>query len=345
MALDPGTGAELWEYRGGSAGRPGRGADPFARDEARPNEAGVGALQDFQLADGRLYCLRDQKELVAINSETGAADWTYSAAGSTINPRFWIGTERIVLQARKPNQLVVLEAEHGGRVGRLSLAEGEGLERAPVPIDEDHVLVVPDRRTVKNLDLSRCQFTWDYRESAEMPVNGPPRVFVDAERVLVLHDGKLLIRLDPINGSKRWSSVLGIEDLSERPEAIACDERRAYCASHKMLRAFSMDDGTALWGHHLTGPENALWSVGLSDQYVFAYPSLPGLSDQEFGSMPLVVRAKETGALLQRFLFNATIASVQLRLDTRGALVATPHALWGLGRREAGAASGKEPIP
>ena len=59
-----------------------------------------------------------------------------------------------------------------------------------------------------------------------MPVNGPPRVFVDAERLLVLHDGKTA---DPARPGDRVEAVvqavLGIEDLSERPEAIACDER------------------------------------------------------------------------------------------------------------------------
>jgi hypothetical protein len=104
-----------------------------------------------------------------------------------------------------------------------------------------------------------------------------------------------------------------------------------------------MEDGGALWASHLTGPENALWSLGLSEHYLFAYPGLPGPSEQEIESMPLVVRKKETGALLQRFLFDATTANVHLRLDARGALVATPRVLWALTLREA--AAGKAPVP
>ena len=61
--------------------------------------------------------------------------------------------------------------------------------------------------------------------------------------------------------------------------------------------------------------------------------------------MPLVVRAKDNGALLQRFLFAATVADVHLKVDTRGALVATPRSFWGLGRRKAGSSPGGVTLP
>ena len=128
-----------------------------------------------------------------------------------------------MLQVQKPNQLLVLETDTGRQLGRAPLAEGESLERPPVPLDEDHVLLVTDRRTVKKFDMVRGQFSWDYRESLEMPVNGPPRVIVDAERVLVLHDGKILIRLDPVNGSRRWSGGARHRRPERAADAIVCD--------------------------------------------------------------------------------------------------------------------------
>ena len=69
--------------------------------------------------------------------------------------------------------------------------------------------------------------------------------------MLVLHEGRTLIRLDPATGSKRWSCPLGLEDLSNRPGAMAFDDRRFYCISR-----FTTDgdpacrlagDGTAAW--------------------------------------------------------------------------------------------------
>ena len=57
-------------------------------------------------------------------------------------------------------------------------------------------------------------------------------------------------------------------------------------------------------------------------------------SEDETESMPVVVRRPDTGALVQRFVFPATIADVGLRLDARGALVATSRALWALAERK-----------
>jgi outer membrane protein assembly factor BamB len=347
VALDPTTGAEQWRHTHGSAARTRRTPDPFARAEAAPAgpDSTRATLHDFHLVGGRLFCLRGDQELLALDGDSGAVDWSFSSPTGPINPRLWIGPDRALLQVQNPNQLVVLETDSGRLVARGALADGESLERAPVPIDEDHVLLVPDRRTVKKFDLSHGQFAWEYRESPEMPVNGPPRVMVDAERLLVLHDGRLLIRLDPVNGSKRWSVFLGIEDLSERPNSIACDDRRIYCASQQTLRSLSIDDGKTLWMCPLTGPDNAVWSLTLAERYVVAYPSASSLSDEELESMPVVARRQDTGALVQRFVFPATIADVNVRLDARGAVVATSRALWALCRRDAAspAQGGKEP--
>ena len=220
--------------------------------------------------------------MIALDAESGAVDWSFTSKDGAINPKLWVGASVLSCRSRIPTACWCWKPRPGRQLARAALAEGEALESAgPVPIDEDHVLLVADRRTVRNLDLGRGLFTWDYRESPEMPVNGPPRVLVDAERVLVLHDGRVLIRLDPQSGAKRWSSVLGIEDLSDRLDAIACDDRRVYCVSQQSLRALAVDDGSPLWACHLTGPENALWSIPLSDRHVLAYPSLSNLSEGE----------------------------------------------------------------
>jgi outer membrane protein assembly factor BamB len=346
IALDPTTGAAHWQYTASGAPRASRAPDPFARAAAAgTGEAARAPLHDFHVVGGRLLCLRGEQELIALDGDAGTIDWVFSARGGSINPKLWIGPERLVLQVQKPNQLLVLETDTGRQIARTSLAEGENLERAPVPIDDDHVLLVPDRRSVRKFELSTGQFIWDYRESSELPVNGPPRIIVDAERLLVLHDGRVLLRLDPVNGSRRWYAVLGIEDLSERLEAIACSGKRIFTVSQQRLRALSVDDGRPLWSCHLTGPEHAVWCLALSEKCVLTYPSLSNLSEDEMESMPVVVRRQDTGALVQRFVFPATIADVNVRLDARGALVATAHALWALSRHEAGSALELAPLP
>jgi hypothetical protein len=157
----------------------------------------------------------------------------------------------------------------------------------------------------------------------------------------VLHDGRFLIRLDPSSGSKRWYSVLGTEDLSDRPSSMAYDEKRFYCVSRQTLRAISLEDGKTIWSCQLTGPKDVLWSIALTRGHVMAYPSSTSpleVSDDEHPpvvqNMPVIVRQRETGALVQRFVFPTTIADVMFKVDPRGVLVATSRGLWGLGPKE-----------
>ncbi|APW63978.1 PQQ-binding-like beta-propeller repeat protein [Paludisphaera borealis] len=346
-AIDVQTGAIQWRFGRDGSARGRRGPDPFARDDPQPNPAATPGtvLHDFQIVAGRLFLLRGDDELIALDGDTGFINWSYTPRGGAINPKLWIGPARLVLQVDRPSELVVLETVTGRPISRCGLSEGEGLEREPTPIDEDHVIVVTDRRTVKKFDLERGQFVWDYRESVEMPVNGAPRAFVDAEHLMVIHDGRTLIRLDPATGSKQWSTVLGTEDLGERPDALAFDEQRFYCVSKQSLRALSLKDGSPLWSRHLSGRELIHWSLALSDRSVLVYPSLSSLWEEEVEAMPLVVCKQENGALVQRFVFPATIAEVHLRLDSRGAVIATPRELWALGARPPSREGRPSPTP
>ena len=212
-----------------------------------------------------------------------SVDWSFSASQGEINPNLWIGPDRVVLQVDRPNQLIVLRTDDGQPVARTTLAETEQLERPPLPLDDDSVLLVLDPRTVKKYDVNHGQIVWEYRESEVLPVNGPPRLFGDAERVLVLHEGHTLIRLDPATGSKRWSCPLGTEDLGERVGSMAFDEQRFYCISRwrstVTLRAISLADGVPAWTCDWAGMEDSSWSIALSAQHVIAYPNHTGLAD------------------------------------------------------------------
>jgi hypothetical protein len=73
--------------------------------------------------------------------------------------------------------------------------------------------------------------------------------------------------------------------------------------------------------------------MALSERYVVAYPSASSLSEEDMESLPVVVRKQDSGALVQRLVFPATIADVNLRLDSKGALVATSRTLWSLAER------------
>ncbi len=207
-ALDLASGSVQWQYEPAVDPRDSGRPDPFAAagedGESRPDRPGRG-LHGFRLVKGRVFCLRGPSELVALDGDTGAVDWSFSASSGQINPNLWVGPERVVLQVKRPNQLLVLQTDDGHPVAQAPLGEADLVERPPLPVDEDSVLVVTDPRTVKKLDLGSGQFVWEYRESEVLPVNGAPSPMGGGDLLLVLHEGRTLIRLDPATGSKRWS--------------------------------------------------------------------------------------------------------------------------------------------
>jgi cellulose synthase operon protein C len=223
----------------------------------------------------------------------------------------------------------------------VALGEKELLERPPTPIDENSVLLVSDRRTVKRFDLASGQTSWVYRESDQMPTYGPPRMLGDAERLLVLHDGHLLIRLDAATGLKKWECVLGADSLADRPESIAWDDKNVYCVNaqnfsgtvRQSIRAIALANGSPVWSHPLSGPQDAIWSIVLSERAVFVYPSAPESKDAALVSVPISVRRRDDGGLLERLVFPTAISEITFKLDPRGAILATSSGIWALGSR------------
>lgn len=334
VALGLEKGNVLWQFDASTPGTGKRGVNPFARPEsaAKPTSEPSGKLQGFRVVGSRLFCMRGEHELIAFDGDSGLIDWSFNPSGGVINPRLLVSPHRVVLQVRGPNSILVLDTATGFRRAEFGQSDEEEWSRPPLDLDDDHVVLVTDRRTVTRFDLSRGANSWVFRESREMPKNGPPRVFGDAERLLLVHDGNELIRLDATTGTKRWARPLGSEDLSERPEAMALDAEKVYWVNAQTLNGVSLRDGSLAWSHYLSGPESG-WAVDLTERCVLAYPGLPGRADGEAEGLPLVFRRRGDGGLVQRLLFGVAANDVSVRLTAGGVVVATQAGLWSLGDR------------
>ncbi len=337
LALSLDKGAIEWQYDLGANAIGKAVAGPFARDKA-VDPGGVDAasapLQDFRIVGNRVYCLRGDRALMAFDGDSGLLDWSFSPAAGRINPRLLVGPRRIVLQARKPNAVLVLDSATGRRQAEFPQGEEEEWARDPLPIDDDHVALVADRMTIALFDTARGVNAWVFQETKDFPKYGAPRLYGDAERLLVLHDGHELIRLDPATGAKGWSRLLGTEDLSDRPEAVALAGDRVFVASGPMLSALAMADGSALWKRPLSGPSSR-WAVALTERSVAAYPIPSRLKEDDLGTLPLVFHRRDDGEPVQRLLFQTPVSELTIRFSPRGALVATQGGLWALGDRQA----------
>lgn len=343
-ALNLEKGGAAWHYDLGAPGEGRAATNPFAKVEPADErkDGPPPRLHDFRIVGGRVFCRRGDRELLAFDGDTGLLDWSFAPASGRLGPHLWIGPDRIALQVRKPNALLVLETATGRRKAEAAQpSEAEEWAREPLPLDDDHVAIVADRRTVVSMDLNRAAVAWSFRESSALPTNGPPRVLGDPERLLVLHNGNKLIRLDSKGGDKVWARPLGSEDLSERPEAMALDGDRFYWVSGSSggdvkatahLEAVALADGSTLWERFLAGPATG-WGLSLARRCVAAYPVPSRSLDGDLDGLPLVFCRRDTGALVQRVLLPSAVSELAVRLAPRGAFVATQDTLWSLGDR------------
>ena len=329
VALSLSDGAVDWRYDLGHANLNAE-ADPFAREPVENvHDSAATKLGEFRVVGNRVFCLRGDQTLLAFDGDSGLVDWSYTTAAGHINPRLHVGPRRIALQVREPNSVLVLDTATGRRNAGFARADDEAWLRDPIPIDDDHIAIVADRLTVALFSLDRGAPAWIFRESPQLPINGPPRLFGDSDRLFVLQDGQELIRLNPGTGAKVWSKLLGIENLSERPEAFAFGLDRVFVASAADLNAISLADGGLAWKKPLNGPPRG-WSIALTNRSVVAFP---GPNRVEGATFPLVLHRRDNGQLLQRLQFPTSPADLAVRFSARGLLVANSTGVWALGDR------------
>ena len=167
----PSSGVSPRDRGGGRAAGRTRSPAPSPPQTPRRRHGACSTISSWSAVD--CSASGAKRNSLALDGDTGAVDWSFSPRGTPINPKFWIGPERVVLQVHSPNQLLVLETDSGTQVARTPWPKARRWNVPPVPIDEDHVLLVTDRRTVKKFDLTRGQFTWDYRESGRCRSTAP----------------------------------------------------------------------------------------------------------------------------------------------------------------------------
>ena len=278
-ALSLDKGAIEWQHPPSAQAAGRRGPNPFAKSAAEnePAEPESGRFHSFRIVGERLFFQvgdrSGDRKLLALDGDTGLVDWSYRPASGTINPNLWIGPSQIIFQVRKPNSIQVLETSTGQRRAEWPQTEEDAWPRPPLPIDDERIALVSDLLTVTLFDTVHGTSSWVFRESDKLPIHGPPRLFGDAERLLMLHNGNELIRLNLATGGKLWSLPLGIEDLSERPDALVHDAQRVYWTSDRMIRGASLRDGTIAWRAPLLGPESG-WSLALTEHCVLVYPQV-----------------------------------------------------------------------
>ena len=350
LGLSPATGAILWRFDSLNAQTPERALSPFTRGgfALAPLEPDVAApshhrLHRFRLAGGRVFALRSDQALVAVDAANGRLLWMFSAQGEplgqsqhpALNPYYIAGEDFVALEQTPANRLAVLNANSGALVSTLDRGEDQQpIARDPIALDGERVALVLDTRTIAVLNMQRGTLDWTFRNDSALPRAVPPLAWHNEETLLVLFGGQELARLDLDNGNRRWSRGIGLVDLSNAPDAALLDETHFFCVWDNTCQAFRVADGKPAWHRALLSRErNTNWSLGFSGPFLVVYPSQTRLADEGIASVTLHFCNRDTGAPVQRFSFQEPAERLSLTLGDAGATVATQSHGWRIGRK------------
>ncbi len=290
VGFDPVTGRRAWRLDLSEVS-PGTSLNsPFAKPSDKQDEGSgsAGARRGtefdwwmFQASGDRLIVQSIHGDCWRIDPVFGRLLWhrrTEPGDGATA-----ILLGRHVLM-RDGSSVLLLDADSGEMKRSIdgSIAGTQWIRR-PIAWDEDRVLMTADRMQVIMLDLKKGQQAWRWQASEIQPTNGPPRYFRHGETLVGIADGKTLVRIDPTNGNRLWSTTLGSFDYSLEQRNVAVDDRHVYliepleysAGAGVKITAHTLTDGSPVWTRRVIGSAIS-WAVESvpsgSSRHLWVYP-------------------------------------------------------------------------
>jgi outer membrane protein assembly factor BamB len=340
VALDLRSGEPLWAFdpaRGELVDAP---PDPFARPdpggpaevaEARP----TGRLHGFRRLGPRLFFLRGDRELVALDTRVGRVAWSFRpprpARGGApipgINPFWSVASDRVVVQYGPENTVAAFDPETGAVLERMDRGIAEPPWCAdPVALDAGRVVLAIDPHTLALVDLAGRADVWSYHDDSPLPWSAAPRVLARDGVLLALLGGQELLRLDPADGRRLWRRALGLVDISDGAETVALDDVRVYIAQPGRVVAYRLTDGEPGWTRRLPDEGHGA-AVRLVGPYLLAH-SRPGPgSSGPLGSTAVLLCRRDDGSPSQSIPLRGPIRDLTVRASTDRLVVSTQSAL------------------
>lgn len=327
--LDIERGEWLWNRRLAEVDEPL--ADPFLRPTAtagspilRRQEAtgdakhGSAPLEQVVASGERLFVRQGRRQLLAIDSATGAVDWIYQPGADRLLPHLAVTSKYVVVERTSPPKCVVLDVENGQTVHELESGRS-GWAMPPFVVDANRVITIPHPNEIELWDLEKGQKLW-----TRSILGGPgallPQFRLAAGDVLVFLEHEAIERLALTTGEPVWApQPLPGTASGDAADWSLVDETRVYGAAQGYLRALSLASGKQAWDEDCyLGPAEHDWRIARLGGLLAAYPG------RTTGERPieLVLIDPATGLPAARLTTEDRTPAVDVRLIGTSALVA-----------------------
>jgi outer membrane protein assembly factor BamB len=324
----------------------------FSRDQVVGD---LGSFRQLAVADDILIALLGRTHVVGIDLASGTRKWTFTHPEKLLGARLYVVGDQVVVQLADgnsqqaagegrlsgPHATVVLGAKDG-RLLRTIRGTSHAWVRAPVSWDERRLLTVTSEGWVEMVDVREGAVVWARRPEGASPTL-PSDVLVEGDALLLFYSGRYVNRLDPIDGSLRWSSGVRLGDqLSGRPaqhalaipsatlpqNAAKSSDGILYWVSDGKLKTLRLVDGQPGWSTPVSSYEGdrRSWRVEQRGPWIFTYPT-------EFikGEPLRIVALDAHGELVYRSgPFHAEAGEAQLISREDSFALVAPNRIWGM---------------
>jgi hypothetical protein len=263
-------GSLMWSWQ------PVRDPASPATDDPRPG------LSDFRLVDSRLYFLQQERQLLALDVDSGRVLWNlWAPAGRLYLPNrgglffhhYQAAAQNVLLHTTAGKCLVV-DAQTGRIRHQIETTKSAWL-MPPLAVSESRVVIVPDAGRVLALDLPTGTQAWTFELEPSVSLTGEaPELLASRDRLLLLvrrNYGTFMECLDLATGSRHWPQPLFLGTRTVELETGIIDGSSACVMVDGMIRSYALADGKLIWRHPL--PDFCPgWRITRTQQQILLVP-------------------------------------------------------------------------
>lgn len=238
-------------------------------------------LSAFQLSAGKLFCLVNERRLLAVDAERGWPLWARWAPGGPFalpdgrfGSTFKAAGDRLLIQ-NAAGYAWLLDSASGRTIYDMPAPEAPW-SGPPLILSGGRWCVVESATRIVARDGATGKEIWRHDIGGQTTLTGEPPLLAGGGDVLLMVSatnlGQEVQRLDVLDGKPRWPHSIRLPEARIDFADWGLDAAALYIARAGTLAAWSLRDGSALWETRLGGPHGA-WRVWRQGDLVAACPA------------------------------------------------------------------------
>ncbi len=259
---------------------------PINRDAnllREPRDAKSGRFSSWHRSGSRLYVVRNDSQLLALDAESGAVIWRHHADDiggtlppTTIRPHFFAGKQRLLLQLSS-GRLRIVDAKDGRILDELPTSRAPwAADPVRLSASDERIVLTEDADAMACFDLNAGRFVWRTPTPRPASLTGHPPSMRGLTNVLLVeierNIGVEIEAFDPTDGRQLWKAPIFVGSRTHSLRDAGCDGKRLYLPGESAIIAVSLMRGERLWEAPLPAPNGGPLRILCAQKHLIVYP-------------------------------------------------------------------------